>query len=149
MSDWKVTALGLIKKFEGLRLDAYPDPASGGDPWTIGYGATGPDIKKGVTWTQGQADADLDQRVTELGSAVDVNVFSTITENQKAALVSFAYNLGIGALMGSTLLRLINQGDMKVAADEFLKWTHAAGKVMAGLVTRRAAEREVFLQGLS
>jgi lysozyme len=148
MSDWKGTAIELIKKFEGLRLEAYPDPASGGDPWTIGYGATGPEIQKGTVWTQDQADADLSQRIEQLGRQVDVNVFIPITDNQKAALVSFAYNVGINALVSSTLLKLVNQDDMHGAADEFPKWIHAAGKVMSGLVARRAAEQATFLEGL-
>ena len=126
-------ALELVKRLEGLRLTAYPDPASGGDPWTIGYGATGPGIIRGTRWTLEQADADLAARLAVL-------------ERQVAALVSFAYNVGVDALKRSSLLRLLNGGKPSAAAAEFAKWTKASGKVFPGLVKRREAERRVFVE---
>ena len=64
-------SLSLIKRYEGLRLTAYPDPASGGDPWTVGYGATGPAIRQGTVWTLDVAEADLLARVTTLSEQVE------------------------------------------------------------------------------
>lgn len=132
--------LDLIKSFEGLRLTAYPDPQSGDAPWTIGYGHTGR-VLEGDVITAEQADAFLaaDLAVFEEGVASSVSV--PLTDNQFAALVSFSFNLGLGRLRGSTLLRLFNDGDDEGAAGEFPKWT-AGG--LPGLVRRRAAEQALF-----
>ena len=144
---WCEDAEKLIKQFEGCRLTAYPDPATGGAPWTIGYGATGPKITKGTVWSQSQADLDLRARVEALGTFVDSVVKVPITDEQKAALISFAYNVGQGSLKGSTLLKKLNTKDTLGASMEFLRWNRAAGRVMAGLTNRREAERATFLQG--
>lgn len=143
--DWLDIAAALAKRFEGCRLTAYPDPATGGAPWTIGYGATGSDVGPGTVWTQAQADEDLQDRLIILGNQIDVLVSVALTPNQKAALVDFAYNLGVGALKSSTLLHLLDQGSYAAAADQFPLWVRAAGKVMQGLVVRRSAERTLFL----
>lgn len=143
--DWLDIAAALAKRFEGCRLTAYPDPATGSAPWTIGYGATGSDIGPGTVWTQAQADEDLQDRLIILGNQIDVLVSVSLTPNQKAALVDFAYNLGVGALKSSTLLHLLDQGSYAAAADQFPLWVRAAGKVMQGLVVRRSAERTLFL----
>lgn len=142
---WLKLATDMIKKSEGCVLTAYPDPATHAEPFTIGYGATGSHIRKGVVWTQQQAEDDLQERVLQLGSKVDSLVKVAINDNQKAALCDFAYNLGLGALGGSTLLRLLNEGKTAAAADEFEKWNKAAGRVLQGLVNRRAAEKALFL----
>lgn len=142
---WQDSAIALIKSSEGCRLTAYPDPASGGAPWTIGYGATGAGIVQGTVWTQQQADADLAARVTVLGAQVAGCARVTITDNQKAALVDFAYNLGIGALQSSTLLALLNARRTADAAAEFGKWVKGSGAIMPGLVIRRAREAILFL----
>lgn len=143
--DWQTLALESIKRFEGCQLRAYPDPATGGDPWTIGYGTTGPTIKNGLTWTQAQAEAALLEDVRELGRDVQACCKRSLEPYERAALVSFAYNVGIGALRNSTLLRLLNAGETMKAADQFLRWNRAAGKVMRGLTKRRQAERQLFL----
>lgn len=140
-------AMSLIHKWEGCVLTAYPDPATGGDPWTIGYGATGPDIQQGMVWTQDQADADLSNRLNSLSVEIDKACTNTMTPNQHAACMSLAYNIGIGAFLASTLLRVWNEGEAEQAADQFLVWNKAEGKVMQGLVNRRADERRVFLGG--
>ena len=137
-------ALSLIKRFEGCRLTAYPDPGSGGDPWTIGWGSTGEGIRKGVSWTQAQADARLAQDVAKFAKGVDHLVTSPTQPHQRGALISFAYNVGLGALKGSTLLRKHNAGDYAGAAAEFARWDKAAGKTLAGLTKRRAAEAAVY-----
>lgn len=137
-------ALDIIKRWEGLRLEAYPDPATGGDPWTIGYGATGPDISKGVVWTRERAENDLRVRVDVLLQRVRSLLQQTATPCQLAAMVSLAYNIGIGAFTASTLLRKFNDGSDAGASAEFPRWNRAAGKVVQGLVNRRADERALF-----
>lgn len=132
-----------IKRSEGLRIKAYPDPASGGDPWTIGYGSTGPDVKPGLVITEAQAEERLRRDVVRFEDAVRRLAPST-TQGQFDALVSFAFNLGAGNLEKSTLLRKHNAGDFAGAADEFGKWTLAAGKQMPGLVRRRADEAAIY-----
>ncbi len=133
--------LNLIKDFEGLRLSSYRDAVG---VWTIGYGHTrtaGP----GQRITNEQATALLRQDVATFEKAVSQAVRVPITNNQFAALVSFAYNVGSGALNSSTLLRRLNAGDVSGAADEFLRWNRAGGQVLAGLTRRRVAERDLFL----
>ncbi|MDE1868245.1 MAG: lysozyme [Thaumarchaeota archaeon] len=141
-------AINMIKEFEGCRLEAYPDPVSGGDPWTIGYGATGPDIKEGTVWTQEQADNDLSQRVNKLEDRVRKIVQTDLPEGCFAPLVSFAYNLGIERLASSHLLTFINHREFDRAANEFPKWDHVDGRVIADLVKRRNKEREFFVNAL-
>lgn len=143
----KVDAAGerLIKSFEGCKLAAYPDPATGGDPWTIGYGATGPDIKKGLVWTQAQADARFTHDVGKFAAKVVALLGSApTTQGQFNALVSLAYNIGTGNLASSTLLRLHKAKDYEGAANQFGKWNRANGQVMTGLTRRRAAEAKMY-----
>lgn len=143
---WLPLADKLIRQFEGCRQVAYPDPASGGDPWTIGWGSTGPEIKRGVVWTQPQCDARLLHDLIDVyGPQVDKLLIHGASDNEKAALVSFAYNLGASALGRSTLMRCHNDGNKRAAADQFLKWVNAGGRPMRGLVKRREAERAVYL----
>ncbi|MBI0474207.1 lysozyme [Sphingomonas sp. MA1305] len=145
IADWLPHALTLIKQFEGCELSAYPDRGTGGDPWTIGWGATGAGIVKGVTWTQAQADRRLVEDVTRFAAGVDQALGGTaVTARQKGALVSFAYNLGLENLKSSTLLKLHKLGDYAGAAGQFARWDKAAGKVLPGLVKRRAAEAAMY-----
>jgi lysozyme len=138
-------ATKLIKDFEGLRLNAYPDPATGGDPWTIGYGHTGPDVKRGLSWSQLEADQAFTRDIARFEAAVDALTFDVPTDSaQFGALVSFAYNLWVGNLKSSTLLKLHRTGDFKGAKAQFALWNKAAGKVMAGLTRRRAAEAALY-----
>lgn len=138
-------ATALIHKWEGCKLTAYPDPASGGDPWTIGYGATGPAIHEGVTWTQAQADTDLSNRLTTLISKMSSYIHMPVNDDQLGAMASLAYNIGFTAWSQSTLLREFNSGDIQAAANQFLVWNRAAGQVMTGLENRRKDERAAFL----
>lgn len=140
-----MTAAELIKQFEGCRLHAYPDPATGGKPYTVGYGCTGPGIGPNTVWTQAQADAALAHRLQALEQVVRSLVTVPATENQIAALCSLAWNIGTHALAGSTLLKKLNARDAQGAAAEFMRWDLAAGHVMPGLVKRRAAEKAAFL----
>lgn len=133
--------LELIKDFEGLRLNSYLDAVG---VWTIGYGHTrtaGP----GQSVSFAGATALLREDVATFEKAVTQAVRVPITANQYAALVSFAYNVGSGALNSSTLLRRLNAGDVFGAANEFLRWNRAGGRVLAGLTRRREAERVLFL----
>ena len=135
--------LALVKQFEGCRLKAYPDPATNGDPWTIGYGSTGPHVHPGLTITQAEADALLAKDLARFEAGVE-QVAPGATDNQFAALVAFAFNLGLGALSGSTLLKKHKAGDYAGAQAEFGKWVKAGGKVLPGLVKRRAAEAALY-----
>ncbi|EAA8484281.1 lysozyme [Salmonella enterica] len=139
----------LIKQFEGCSLTAYPDPGTGGDPWSIGYGWTHPvdgkPVKRGMTIDQVTADRLLKTGLVGYENDVLKVVRVKLTQGQFDALVSFAYNVGSRALSTSTLLKKLNAGDIKGAADEFLRWNKAGGKVMLGLTNRRKAERDVFL----
>jgi lysozyme len=144
-NDWLPYALTLIKRFEGCKLTAYPDPGSGGDPWTIGWGSTGPGIVKGLVWTQEQADKRLAEHIMGFARGVDTALAGApVTAMQKGALVSLAYNIGVGALSGSTLLKKHKAADYDAAAQQFLVWNRAGGKVMQGLVNRRTAEMRVY-----
>lgn len=135
--------LALIKQFEGCVLTAYPDPGTGGDPWTIGYGHTGSDVYRGLSITQQQAEDLLKRDLQRFEQEVCNLVKVSLTDNQFAALVSFDYNTG--SLSSSTLLRLLNASNYQGAADQFLQWTHAGNQVLPGLVSRRQAERRLFL----
>lgn len=139
----------LIKKFEGCRLTAYPDPGTGSAPWTIGYGWTHPvdgkPVRPGMTIDQATADRLLKTGLVSYENDVLKLVRVKLTQGQFDALVSFAYNVGSRSLSTSTLLQKLNAGDIKGASDEFLRWNKSGGKVMPGLTNRRKAERDVFL----
>lgn len=131
----------LIRRWEGLELKAYLCPAR---KWTIGYGHT-KGVYPGMRITEVQADELLRGEIHEYESGVAGLVNVPLTDNQFSALVSFAYNLGLAALRGSTLLRKLNAGDYEAAAGEFLRWNKADGRIMTGLTRRRLAERNLFL----
>lgn len=148
----RISAAGiaLIKSFEGcasLRRDgmveAYPDPGTGGAPWTIGWGSTGKGISRGTVWTQADCDArleqDLERYADDVGRAVGD---APTTQTQFDALVSFHYNTG--AIARATLTRRHCAGDYDAAASEFARWNRAGGRVMKGLTRRRAAEIALY-----
>ena len=139
--------LALTESFEGLRLVAYPDPGTGGVPWTIGYGHTR-GVQPGDTCTQEQAEAWLLEDVQAAADDVNARVNVALTQDEFDALVDFTFNVGAGNFNHSTLLAKVNAGDIEGAAAEFKKWNLAAGHVLAGLVRRRAAETTLFLTGL-
>lgn len=142
---WQPLAASLIKPFEGCKLTAYPDPATGGDPWTIGWGATGPDIRKGTVWTQAQVDDRFMEHLQHFGDGVAKLIGEApTTARQMAAMVSLAYNIGLGNFGKSTLLKKHKAGDHAGAQAEFAKWNKAAGRVMNGLTRRRAAEATLY-----
>ena len=143
MADMTYSDAGLqmTEQFEGLELTAYQDQVG---VWTIGYGHTGPDVYGGLTITEDQAEqllaSDIAGSVTCVNDAVTVE----LTQNQFDALVDFVFNLGCASLHISTLLRFVNQGDFDSAAPQFLRWDHAGGKVIPGLLARRKAEMTLF-----
>jgi lysozyme len=133
----------LVKYYEKRKLVAYKCPAN---VWTIGYGETGPDIVQGLTWTIWQAEERLKSSLVKRAEMVDKLVTVPITDNQRAALISFVFNIGYGNFQGSTLLRLLNEGRHGEAAEQFARWNRGGGRVLAGLVTRREDEKELFLK---
>lgn len=138
--------MALIKRFEGLRLQAYQDSVG---VWTIGYGWTQPvagrKVGAGMAIDAATAERLLVCGVAQIEQGVERLVAVTVTQGQFDALVSFAYNLGLRALENSTLLRRLNAGDRQGAADQFGRWVNAGGVRLDGLVARRAAERALFL----
>lgn len=135
--------IDLIKSFEGCRLTAYQDSVG---VWTIGYGHTY-GVYAEMTITEQQAEDYLRADLGTSESAVNRLITCAINQNQFDALVSFAFNLGLGNFTSSTLLKKLNTGDITSAANEFEKWVKAGGEVLEGLVRRRAAEKELFLKG--
>ena len=142
--------IALIRRFEGcarLRRDgmveAYPDPGTGGDPWTIGWGATGAGIGPGTVWTQGECEERLARDLARYAAEVALALGgSNTTQTQFDALVSFHYNTG--AIARATLTRLHKAGAFDGAAREFVRWCHAGGRVMTGLLRRREAEARLY-----
>ena len=142
----------LVQSFEGCekkagagKFAAYPDPATGGDPWTIGWGTTGGDVKKGVVWTQKQCDDRFADDLGDFAKKVAAALGTAPTnQHQFDAMVSFSYNVGMGNFSKSTLLKKHKAKDYKGAAAEFAKWNKANKKVMAGLTRRRAAEAALY-----
>ena len=133
--------IDLIKKFEGCRLEAYRCPAG---VWTIGYGHT-KGVQNGQKITQAQAEEFLIEDLKVYEKAVESCVKVPLSQNQFDALVSFCYNCGGEALRTSTLLKLLNEGKYKNAAEQFLRWNKAGGKVLVGLTRRREEEKKLFL----
>ncbi|AGN34073.1 endolysin [Aeromonas phage pIS4-A] len=136
--------IDLIKQLEGYSSKAYPDPATGGAPWTIGYGTT-KGVKPGMVITAQQAEKMLRDDVAKFESGVSSLITAPTTQGQFDAMVSLAYNIGLGNFGKSTLLKKHNARCYTCAADQFRVWNRANGKVMNGLTKRRAAEREVYM----
>ncbi|MGD1865882.1 MAG: lysozyme [Phormidesmis sp.] len=131
----------LIKSFEGLRLRAYRDAVG---IWTIGFGTTR-GVQPGMSITEKKAIEFLQEDLSRFEKSINDSVKTTINDNQFSALASFTYNVGPGAFRSSTLLRKLNAGDVRGAADEFPRWNRAGGRPLAGLTRRRNAERLLFL----
>jgi lysozyme len=134
--------LELIKQHEGLRLNAYMDPVG---VWTIGWGHTR-NVREGDRISKGEAEAFFMVDIAEAEECVRRRVTVPLTQGQFDALVSFVFNLGCGSLIRSSLLRKLNHYDYPGAACQFPRWINAGGKVLRGLETRRAAERELFVR---
>lgn len=136
--------IDLIKRHEGFSATPYLCPAG---VWTWGYGHTMSmgERQRGGMITRGEAESLLRGDLTTAENAVNRLVTVPLTQGQFDALVSFTFNLGQGALMRSTLLRLLNSGDYANAAAQFKKWVYAGGTKLPGLVARREEERSLFV----
>lgn len=141
--------LALVKRFEGCKLQAYPDPGSGGDPWTIGWGTTrmgGRPVRKGDRIMQARADQLLAEQLVSYSAEVKRALGDAPTSQaQFDALVSFHYNTG--AIGRATLTRKHKAGDFAGAEAEFHRWNRASGQVLTGLTRRRAAEAALYRSG--
>jgi lysozyme len=143
--------MALIKKWEGCAkrrtdgcFDSYPDPGSAdGKPWTIGWGSTGPDVGKGLIWTQAECNSRFRIDIQHYIEVVSKVLGSApTTANQFDALVSFHYNTG--AIGQAVLTKLHKQGKFSEAAKEFGKWINNAGKPVKGLIKRRTEEARLY-----
>jgi lysozyme len=139
-----MNAVNLIAKWEGFEPEAYRDVVG---VWTIGFGHT-KDVKEGDKISYYDAIALLKKEVAYFARGVELNVKVPLTQNMFDAITSFTYNLGIGNLKRSTLLRKLNREDYEGAAREFKRWNRAGGKVYRGLTSRRLEEEELFRKDL-
>lgn len=135
--------IDLIKSFEGLRLNSYQDSVN---VWTIGFGTTR-GIGPGMTITNDQAEQMLMKDIARFEPEVERLVKVPLNQHQWDALLSFVYNVGSMNLGTSTLLKLLNARDYAGAAEQLPRWNKAGGKVLNGLIKRRAAERRMFAGG--
>lgn len=155
--DWRTPALAIICEFEGCKLTAYEDPGTGGEPWTIGWGSTfyddGRPVKEGDTITQAVADQLLHRKVDQVHAAMIklLPLAAQWAAPQQAALVSFTYNVGSGALQDSTLRQRLLAGEdpAAVVRSELPRWNKGGSGVMEGLVRRREAEVALFSGGMT
>lgn len=145
----------LIKSFEDCKLTAYPDPKTGGDPWTCGWGSTGPDVGPGTCWLQSMADARFESDLARFEALVNKHVTHTMTQGQFDAFVSIVYNVGPGSKdrdgiirlkdgRPSTLLRMFNAGDIGGCEIQWERWISPGSNVSKGLLRRRRAELDLF-----
>lgn len=130
----------MIKFFEGFESKAYLCPAN---VWTIGYGRT-KNVKEGDTITEIQAERDLLEELEVFGNQVLNTVKVPLKQNELDALTSWTYNLGVGNLQSSTLLKELNSKNYNAAGQEMLRWNKAGGKVLAGLTRRRESEAKLW-----
>lgn len=132
----------LIKRFEGCHLTPYLCPAG---VWTCGWGSTGKDVFPGRKWTQAYADMRLEEDALKFATGAMALCPTVIGDEKKtAAIADFAYNLGLGALKGSTLRKRINAENWAGAIIQIKRWNKAGGVILKGLVTRRAAEAKLL-----
>lgn len=139
-------AVAVVAGFEGLRLNAYPDPATGGKPWTVCYGrAYG--VSPGDRHSIEECKTMLLQDLTTYSQGVIGCTRVPLPDARLVALTSFAYNVGVQAACKSSVIRLINQGKTREGCDALMRWNKAAGITFPGLTRRRAKERELCLMG--
>jgi len=140
----RLSPLGLkmLQSRESCRLEAYQDDAG---IWTIGWGSTGPGIASGTIWTQAQADQNLISAIEAIEQSIACMVTIQVSDDEWDALVSFAYNEGLGALHDSQLLAELNRGNITEAANQMMHWVFVKGEPDDGLYKRRKSERAQFL----
>jgi GH24 family phage-related lysozyme (muramidase) len=145
-----IAGIEAIARHEGLRLKAYPDPATGGEPWTIGYGHTSaaglPKVYRGMVITKERAREILANDLVKFENAVENCLEVNPTQNQFDAMVSLCFNIGPANFAKSSVLKFHNGRQFEKAAGAFALWNKAAGRVLAGLTARRAAERALYLK---
>ena len=134
----------LVKFFEGFEANAYLCPAN---VWTIGYGRTR-NVREGDVVNERQAERDLLEELEEFADQVLNTVKVELLQHQLDALTSWTYNLGVGNLSSSTLLKKLNIGDYESVPSEMVRWNKAGGKVLAGLTRRREAEAELWAKAV-
>lgn len=132
--------LSLIKKFEGLELEAYQCAAG---VWTLGYGHTA-GVQEGDVWSEAQANEQLKIDMHVYADHINNQVTCPLSQNQFDALVSWVFNLGPTNLRNSTLLKVLNSGDYEGVPAQIKRWNKAGGKVLEGLIRRREAEALLF-----
>lgn len=140
-------AVALVGGFEGLRQMAYPDPATGGKPWTICYGHTD-GVLPGDRKSLDECKALLLSDLTAYSQGILGCTSVPLPDERFVALTSFAFNVGVQAACKSSVVRLINQGKPRQGCDALLLWDRAAGIRFPGLTKRRQAERALCLKGL-
>lgn len=140
--------VALVGGFEGLRLNAYPDPATKGPPWTVCYGET-EGVKPGDRYTVEQCKAMLVKSLEKYADAIERCVIVPLPDERFIALTSFAYNIGTAGACRSSVVKHINAGRTREGCDALLAYNRAAGIVFPGLTKRRAREREWCLRGVS
>jgi lysozyme len=131
--------------FEGLRQTAYPDPATRGPPWTVCYGST-IGVRPGDHYSLAECKAMLVRDLESYATGIERCVTAPLPDPRYVALVSFAYNVGIGAACKSSVVRLINAGQTAAGCNALLQWNKAAGITFPGLTKRRESERTMCLQ---
>ena len=137
----------LVKRWEGCRLRAYQDSVG---VWTIGYGHTSaagdPKVTPGLKITQQEAEDILVRDLVKYEAAVQKSLTRSPTQPQFDAMTSLCFNIGPGAFAKSSIVKKFNAGDVQGAANAFLLYNKAGGKVLQGLVNRREDERKHFLK---
>ena len=137
-------AITFIGQWEGLRTEAYQDAVG---VWTICYGETR-DVGPGDTASKPECDAMLASRIAEFEAGLDACLEADVPVGMKIALVSWTYNVGVGAACRSTLVRRANAGDLEGACNELPRWNRAGGRVLRGLTDRRLSERAMCLEAI-
>lgn len=143
-----IAAAAIIKPWEGVEYEPYPDPATGGAPWTVCYGHTGPDVVRGKRYTKAECEAFLDADMREANRHVRRCIGVPMLVQIEAALTSATFNIGPSVVCGSTLQRKAKANDWPGACRQLHRWKYAAGRVMRGLVLRRADEQKFCETGV-
>ena len=143
---YSAEGLALTESFEGYADNAYPDPISGAEPWTIGYGHT-TGVQPGETCTKEQAEQWLLSDVETVVDAINHDCTYQLTQPEFDAMVDFGFNLGVHREESSTLWAKLMAGDLAGTEAEFPKWDMAGGRVVQGLLRRRQAEEALFIEG--
>lgn len=142
------TGINLIHKFESCKLKSYKAHKSE-KYYTIGWGHYGKDVKQGQTITKAKADELFNKDIKVFENGVNNLVKIKITQSMFNALVSFSYNVGLGALKNSSLLKYVNSKQFEKASNEFKKWNKCGGEVLKGLVRRREERKEFLRMGVN